>query len=273
MKIAGPMGVDSFMSNISMTFQNNVSERFGDDDMQFNVDGVEGIAGTIAKYENQTGNSSTFGITKNHTDTKIRILLGIHRYITKHELDVKHVSLVVGQPIKMHVETEKNAIINMLQGEHNVTVNDVNMLITIDEVGVVPEGSSAFWSTEQDDEGEVHILDIGSGTINAATMIDQRHINTKSNTFPFGMETMKGSKIEQVANEIVRSSTSLGWEKDATVLVCGGSAEVLLPYIQTYYKNADIIYPVITEDRSPIVLHPMYANAVGYYNIGRGAYK
>ena len=272
-KIVGEHGVDTFKTNICDWFVRDVEEKFGTDDMEFEIDGRKGYAGTIAEYEDDfDGGGSMFGDTKNHDDNKIRVILAIFRYIEKYAANTKSVRIVTGQPIKMHNETEKDGIIKMLEGEHDVTVNGKNRTIIIEEVKVSPEGSGAFWSNPKSvTDRAYHILDIGSGTINAATVINKKFITTKSNTFNFGMETIKNKDdLKGAARGIIRSITGLKWKKDAEVMVCGGVATEILPHIQEHFANASALLPKLDGEA---VLTPVYANATGFYEIAKKVFK
>ena len=272
-KVVGEYGVDTFKTNVCEWFVRDVEEKFGSDDMEFEVDGRKGFAGTIAEYEDDfDGGGSMFGSTKNHSDNKIRVILAIFRYLEKYAPNTKNVRIVTGQPIKMHNEAEKDGIIKMLEGEHDVTVNGKHRTIIIDEVKVSPEGSGAFWSNPKDvTDRAYHVLDIGSGTVNAATVINKKFINNKSDTFNFGMETIKNKEdLQGVARGIIRSITGLKWKKDSDVMVCGGVASEILPHIQEHFTNATVIIPKVDDEPK---LTPVYANAAGFYEIARKVFK
>lgn len=270
-KVVGPFGVDTFKTNICDWFEQDVEESFGQDDAEFEIDGRKGFSGSIAQYEDDYGDGTMYGDSKAHEDTKIRVLLGINRYLMKYCPHFENVALVTGQPIKRHKPAEKNAICDMLEGTHTMTVNGITRTITIDKVGVAPEGSGAFWSSPS--MGTVRIIDIGSGTVNAATIIDKKHINKASDTFNFGMETVKNKEdLSSVARGIVRNTTKLKWHKDDKVLICGGISEGIAPYLSEHYHNAQILTPGMNRGDDLVMLPPVYANAVGFYALAKGAF-
>lgn len=270
-KVMGPFGPDKFRTNICDWFEREVEERFGEDDMEFEIDGRKGFAGTIALYEDEFGNGATYGDTKAHEDTKIRVLLAINRYLDRYCSTVNNISIVVGQPIKRHVETEKKLIKEMLLGKHQIKVNDKTRTFFIENVGVAPEGSAAFWSHPQ--SGLLRIIDIGSGTVNAATIIDNRHINTASDTFNFGVETVKNKDdYSNIARGVIRGTTKLKWSKSDNILICGGISEGIAPFIVEHYPNAQILNPTFANGREVKFLAPVFANAVGFYAIAKGAF-
>jgi plasmid segregation protein ParM len=269
-KIAGPQGAISFKSNVAHMVELKVSETHGDDDMIYEIDGVKGLAGTIALRESRFG-SSMLGKSKAHEDTKIRVLLGIFRYIEKFKLNVDTVSLVTGQPVDGHDDEKKDAIKKMLKGTHHVVVNNKEMTIIVKEVAVAPEGTGGFWGSNQE-HANCFILDCGSGTVNAVCIKEFLHINSMSGTFNFGTES-KGMTLEQVAYGAIRESTALGWEKESVVLVCGGSAGKIITPILKHYENAQILIPTLVLEKGMAqMLEPKFANAVGFYNIARGTF-
>ncbi|MEK3935899.1 hypothetical protein MKY41_11280 [Sporosarcina sp. FSL W7-1349] len=268
-KVAGPYGVDSYRTAICEWFERNIEESFADDDMEFEIAGRKGFAGTIAAYEDVFGGSGAmFGDSKAHEDTKIRVLLAIHRYTDKYCPGVEDVTLVTGQPIVSHVDEEKERIQEMLVGHHKFTVNGTKRHIQIHNVGVSAEGAGAYWSSPE--EGTIRILDIGSGTVNAATIIDTKYINNASDTFNFGMETVDTDNLDSVARGIVRATTRLKWNRNDSVYICGGIAREILPCIASHYVNARILQPILDEKGFVTVAEPVFSNAIGFYKLAKG---
>lgn len=271
-KIAGPFGVDSFRTTICEWFERDIIERHGEDDMEFSIDGRKGFAGTIAEVEDEFGGSGMFGDTKAHEDTKIRVLLAIYRYGKKYGIDITSVSLVTGQPIASHKAADKEKIVNMLTGYHDYTVNGESLCINIAAVGVCAEGSGAFWSNPTD--SEIKIIDIGSGTINAATIKNKKFVNNSSGTFNFGMETVNNkSDLQGIARGITNNTTVLKWSRFDNVKICGGIANEILPFIRNHYERAEAISPLLQEGDQTIIESPVYANAIGFYRLARGAFE
>lgn len=271
-KVAGPYGVDSYRTAICEWFERDIVEMHGADDMEFEIDGRKGFAGSIAVYEDEFGGGSMFGDTKAHEDTKIRVLLAIYRYGQKYGIDITDVSLVTGQPIVSHKQADKQRIQDMLVGRHTFTVNGESATFTIVEVAVGAEGSGAFWS--EPSSGMMRIIDVGSGTVNAATIHDRKYINNASDTFNFGMETVNNrADLSGVARGIIRNTTRLKWERTDNVKVCGGIAADILPYIRQHYANATLVQPTLQEGGRMVVADPVYANAIGFYKLARLTFK
>jgi len=270
-KVAGPFGVDSFKTNICDWFERNVEETFGSDDMEFLINGRKGFAGSIAEIEDEFGNGTMYGDSKAHEDTKIRVLLAIHRYLERYCPHFERVAIVTGQPIKRHKPDEKKAISDMLKGKHEIKVNGKARTIYIEEVGVAPEGSASFWNIGE--MGTFRIIDVGSGTVNAATIIDKRHVNNASDTFNFGMETVKNkSDLDTVARGIIRNTTKLKWNKQDKIMICGGIAEGITPHLVEHYPHAEILVPGLARGNGVKSYQPVFANAIGFYALAEGAF-
>lgn len=269
-KVIGPCGEDSFRTAICDWFARDIVESFGDDDMEFEVNGRKGFAGTIASYEDVNSGGAMYGDTKAHDDTLIRVLLAIYRYKEKYNLNHDLISIVTGQPIISHNEEEKTLIQEMLIGDHHFIANGKQCSFTIDDVKIGAEGAGAFWCNPQD--GTIRIIDAGSGTINAATVNSRRFINNASATFNFGVET-SNKEMEGLARDIIRSTTSLKWKRNDLVFVCGGVANNILPYLAQHYNKAQLILPHINNGHNTKILQPVYSNAVGFYELARITYE
>lgn len=269
-KVAGIHGVDSFKTNICNWFERDVKEQFGNDDMEFEINGRKGFAGTIAQFEDEFGDGTTYGDTKAHEDTKIRILLAVYRYIEKYCKGIDQVCLVTGQPINRHKDVEKSKIIDMLINSHDFVVNGNRIKFVIEDVKVAPEGSAAFWSETQKD---MNIVDIGSGTVNLATIIDKKHIHKSSGTLNTGIETIRNKNdYEALTRAIYQFATKLKWKNTDPVYTCGGVAEKIIPYLQKHFVNVSPMKPVLRRQYDSITVPPTFANAIGFYNLAKGVF-
>lgn len=270
-KVAGPFGVDSFKTNICEWFERDVEEQFGSDDMEFQIGNRRGFAGSIAEHEDEFGDGTMYGDSKAHDDTKIRILLAIHRYLERYCPHFEKVAIVTGQPIKRHKPTEKKAITDMLKGKHEIEVNGKQRTIYIEEVGVAPEAAGAFWSNPQ--EGSIKIIDVGSGTVNVSSHFDKKFLNNSSTTFNFGVETVNNKDdLAKIARGIIRNTTKLKWNKQDKVLICGGIAEGITPHLVEHYPHAEILVPGLARGNGVKSFQPVFANAIGFYALAEGAF-
>ncbi|ADU30963.1 ParM/StbA family protein [Evansella cellulosilytica] len=218
-KIMCELGIAKFSSAIGEYWDRNLENVHGEDDMIFEYRNRKGFAGSLAENESDFG-SSIMGDSKAHEDALIRLLLGLHRCG-----DNLHFKIVVGQPISKHNPEEKTAIKQMIKGKHTITVNGITKTFWIDECEVAAEGGAAFWSAPVD--GKLRIIDVGSGTVNCASLNNKRYINKDSFTLPFGMETIRTSDLNELARGIY-SHTSKRWNTSDHVLLVGGVSKELL---------------------------------------------
>jgi plasmid segregation protein ParM len=258
-KVAGPLGLDKFCAAIGEYQERNLENNHGDG-MVWEYNGRKGFAGTLALIESDFG-GSIMGDSKAHDDAKIRVLLALHRYSNSTTYEI-----VVGQPISKHTPEEKAAIKKMLTGTHTLTVNGVTKTFTITKCEVAAEGGAAFLSNPV--HGLHRIIDVGSATVNCATLLNLRYVNRDSKTLPFGFNTIRNKDLNELARGIY-SRMSKRWKKDDSVFLVGGIAEMLLEPIREYFPNAQLLRPVLRNEYHS----PIYANAIGFYNIGRALYE
>jgi plasmid segregation protein ParM len=251
-KVASPYGLDTFPSAIGEYRERNLVNTHGDD-IVFEYGGRKGFAGTLAELESEFG-GAIMGDSKAHDDAKLRVLIALHRIATS---DSESFKIVVGQPISKHTPAEKNAIRGMLIGRHEIAVNDQRKLIEIADVKVSAEGGAAFWSVPR--EGIVRIVDVGSATVNCASLRNYRFVDRESFTLPFGMNTVRTHDFGELARGIA-THTSKKWHPQDFVLLVGGVARELTPYLRKYYPQA-------TPHENP-----RFANALGFQAIARAVY-
>ena len=267
-KIAGAYGTDNFRSSICDWFERNIEEDFGEDDMEFVFNGRKGFAGTLASYEDPFEGGAMYGETKAHDDTVIRILLSIYRYTEKYCPGFKKFNIVIGQPIVSHKPKEKTKLSDMLKGTHVITINRKEYHYEIVNVGIAAEGSGACMSSPK--EGKIRIIDVGSGTVNCATIDGNRHINTASATFNYGVETSGGKdELDAISRGIIRSITKLKWRNTDEVYVCGGVTGEIVPMLSEHFTNVQAMIPMLNTHNGTQPHLPTFANAVGFYEIAR----
>lgn len=257
-KIFGANGPLKFYSDIGEYRDLKLSQSRGLDDMVFEYDGRKGFAGQLARDESEF-NGSIMGDTKAHDDAKLRVLLALHRYCE----NFSNIYLVTGQPIGAHTAQEKEKIINMLEGPHEITVNDRVKRFFVASVRVAAEGGAAYWSDPQ--PTLTRVLDIGGGTVNAATINERkRYVDKGSFTLNFGANTNFSNDLKAMSRGIAAELIKK-WGKDDLILVAGGIAEQITPHLKEYFKNARVISPKNQ-------VKPVFANALGFYLLGVGAY-
>ncbi|AYA77322.1 hypothetical protein DOE78_18745 [Bacillus sp. Y1] len=235
-----------------------------DDDIIYEYKGTKGFAGTLAEKESLFIREMA-GDTKAHEDAVLRILIGIHRYAS----DLEH-DIIVGQPIRRH-KADKSRIVEMLRGKHTITVNGVTKTFTIRNVAVAPEGAGAYVAY-RGGESKVRIVDVGSATVNCATVVDGRFNDRDSWTLAFGANSAESYDVERLVDAII-ANASKRWAKGDCVRVCGGMAEVMAPLLRKYFGNVAVMKPMVPKGHSAMTfVGPTYANAAGFYEIARGHY-
>jgi plasmid segregation protein ParM len=265
-KAVGPIGVLKFLSAIGEYRERKLTDRLGECDIEFAYKGKRGFAGSLALESESGGNIR--GDTKANSDTLIRVLIAIHQYT-----DQKNLKIIVGQPISKHVESEKKIIRNMLEGEHSITVNGLEKTFIIHKCEVAAEGASAFFNIMK--HGQLRMIDIGSGTVNLASMNNKKFSDLNSWTiyggFSDGNEDISPTNPVDLARKIAVNALTK-WRKDDEVYVIGGAAEKVIPYLTEYFPRAQLIKPIVNVRGQLIELPPIFANAAGFYEVGKRVY-
>jgi plasmid segregation protein ParM len=264
-KICGEKGLMDFISAIGEAREINLQQIHGNDDMYFEYQGEKGFAGSLALYESEFG-GSIMGDSKAHTDTKLRVIIGIHRYISLYQLEEKEFDIVIGQPISKHTLEEKSRMKDMLKGWHTIIVNGIEKSFNIRMVEVAAEGVSAYWSNAK--SGLVRILDIGSGTVNYSTVLEGRYIDKDSGTLPFGVNTNKTNNLQALSRGIA-THVLKKWNSQNNTYIVGGISELILPYIKGYFSNVEILSPIFNQQYAS----PIFANAIAFYIVAVNIYE
>lgn len=68
---------------------------------------------------------------------------------------------------------------------------------------------------------------------------------------------------------VIVAQTSKKWSPSDTLLVMGGAAEKILPYVQQYYYDSGLLNPIHNKE----IYKPIFANAIGFYQIGMTIYE
>lgn len=254
-KVANQEGVHKFRSLLGEYRERNFDSTYGDD-MVYEYKGERGMAGDIVAYECDLPREF-YGSTKAHKDAMLRTLIAIHRY--GGEVN----DIIVGQPIMTHTPSEKSAITEMLTGHHTLTINDVTKTFEIRNVGVAAEGAISYWAYEGLEQ-ELRFIDVGSGTINCASVHKGRFVDRDSFTIEYGVNSVRTSDFKRLCEAII-AQTSKRWKRNDVVRVCGGIAEAITPYLQQHFTNIEAM--------RPWDLAPVYANAIGCYELARVLYE
>lgn len=218
------------------------------------------FAGVLAENESEFARQMLIE-DKAHQDTLLLALIALSH--SPHD----DFDIVTGLPVNLHDEEHKNALSNLLVGTHTITVNGVTRTLTIHRVRVVVEGGGAFWSSPKD--GVVRLIDGGSKTINYITMRNRKYVDRDSGTLGFGFDTNKSTDASQLASRVV-GEVGKKWGKQDKVYTVGGEASRLASLVKPFFPNTATLQPeqsAISTDGS--IDFNMFANAMGYYNIGR----
>lgn len=232
----------------------NLKREPGPYDFEWEYEGKCGFAGTLALEESEYVESRKDD-SKAHFDAKLRTLIALHRFGAGHEFDI-----VVGQPIETHTEAEKTAIKRMYVGRHDLTINGQRKVITINRCEVSPEGAAAGLLVAPN-TGMIRVIDIGSGSVNFATIIDRKFNNRGSWTFTEGMESKRDLQPAAFARQIASKAINRKWASTDKVYLVGGGALELYPFLQEYFQHAQ-----------PIDDDPCTANVRAFLMIARRVY-
>ena len=266
-KVFGEKGEYKISARLGEFRAMSAEKKLGENDIIFEYKRRKGFAGTLAESESEF-DYSLGTESKAHEDIAIRVLLGICKYTDESDFEI-----VVGQPISSHTATEKALIKGFLLGEHDFVINNVLRHINIQKVEVSAEGAAAYWAHPE--EGVIHILDIGSNQVNAATFIDGNYQDkTSFSITEFGTETNITNDVEAMTKAIYSRCYRRKWRPAEKVKIVGGRASAFVTPFAQYFDNVSALSPKLpTSSNSKIrLLSPIYANAVGFYNIAEAVY-
>lgn len=245
-KIVTGARVFSFPSYLGEWRERKLLNTF-EDDLEVEFQGQRYFAGTLAQNESEFARSMMTD-EKDHADTRLLALIALHG------VGASDVSLVTGLPVGLHDNARKQRMRELLLGRWEIIVNGERKTIYIHRVEVAVEGGAAFWIAPQG--GLVRILDAGSKTVNYVTVRDQHFVDRESGTLPFGFDTNRSSDIRQMA---ARIAGELGkkWGNNDRIMIIGGRAAELQDYLHPYFPGAFA------------AKNPLFANATGFYQLGR----
>lgn len=242
-----------------------IEKKFLEEDIVYEHEGKKGFACRLAIKESLFKRRMA-GDTKAHEDALIRILIALHRFTNDTQFD-----LVVNQPIVKHTK-DKEKIIQMLKGKHSIKVNGHTKTFYINNVSVAPEGAIAYWAIEKSANFE-RIIDIGSGTVNAATIVDGEFIDLESFTLVFGANSEESYNIKDLAEAIKAECIIKRWKKTDEIRICGGVSPLIKDGLGGFFKKVEIIQPRIRVGNGIKQIAPVYANAVGCYELACELYE
>lgn len=167
------------------------------------------------------------------------------------------ITLITAVPITQHNKETKEAIIEMFKGVHNVSINNKNKVLTINNVLITVEGAGIYYNNEPV-SGYCHILDIGSRTINMLTMYNNKFVNAHSYTLDYGCFMYEVNKLEKhdfmakIAGDVKKNWLDCDKNK---MYIAGGGALLLENEIKQFFPNAKIVE------------NPVEANSQGFFKM------
>lgn len=227
--------------------------RYGEFDFEIEYKGEKWFGGTLAEYACDLATTIHADNAKTRIENLVLILTCLHSIANE-----KNIRVITCQPIIDHTDENKRRIKQMLEGTHKITINDIPKTLNIVEAAVACEGGVAAYSLNQFFK-VLRILDFGSATINAATLIDGKFIPNQSGTLRFGFETSGTIDFKRMAaktNELTRK-----WNRNDELVLLGGGAGEMFPYIK--------------EDFHKTILHPQaqYANVLGLWKVANSIWQ
>ena len=236
-----------------------LTEISGKHDYIVEYEGEKYVMGTLAKYDCKYP-------LQMHTSTKQNIFFDLSTLVAIHQFGYSINYLVTSVPISMHVEDEKEGIIERLIGDKTITVNGLKKSFSIMDVKVTPETAVAFWMNEP--LGKTRYIDLGSRTIGYATTIYEdnttRFIDSESGTFKGkGLEALSDDYNQKALADYICGRLSSMWSNDDNVYLLGGGAldNILVENIKRYFNKATVMD------------NPKMVNAVSMYLLGRIVYN
>lgn len=232
-------------------------------DYEVEIDGQRFFVGELAEFESRFKREMV-SRSKIHEETRVLTLTAIALLADTS----KPIRLITGLPVAQYTQEVKANYTNLLAGTYMVTVNGQKRFINLSHDNISPtiEGAGAYWSevlSGKEIKGKCRIIDMGSRTINALTINSKRFSDVDSHTLDYGclelqnVENADEEAAEQLARRIYGDLLRRWLDmKDEPVLLSGGGALLLEPWLRQNFKN------------SRLINDPVFANAIGYYRMG-----
>lgn len=242
-------------------------------------------------YMNANNMLSGHGGTGSKNDNKafIRAFGGICKYLEQSkqlgETDFE-IQMAYGSPIDSIAEAESTDVEEIQSFYYNggkpfeIKYNGKLVRLYIQDVIVLPEGMTAFFAEEFDEE-TVYIVDAGSQTVNLAALRQGTPLPNETKTMTEGVEYYRNLYKEDLAEELAEAvraeMDNLRWPRNAPVHVCGGFSRELadeLGRMRGHKRQMNLIRPAMPRPgrKSPRRIDPVFANAAGLFFIAKEAF-
>lgn len=136
---------------------------------------------------------------------------------------ILEVTIVTGVPTNDFNESSVKDIMNVLKGDHNITINDDSLNIRVKEVKVLPQPIGTVYNEMLDNKGylgeenyldeQITIVDIGGGTILIDTLINMNLSDTGRTQKESGAFKIYDSIVNLCTKEKISSVTSTNIER------------------------------------------------------------
>lgn len=244
-KVASQNGVFSLNSCVGTWRERKLISDYGDSGLEIEYLGKKYFTGDLAENESHFPLQAK-GISKVHEEGVIRVLFALLQF------DNESFDIIVSQPIEGLTSDLKDKFKAMLKGKHELIVNGKVKTIYIESVGVVGEGAISYFVTPKD--YLTRIIDIGSGTINGATIRNGKFVDKESFTIHGGLENASAFEVASAIHSKLKGL----WKETDKIYLVGGGARVVKEFLEL--PNTYIL--------SPFGNDPKFANAIGLYMLG-----
>lgn len=182
------------------------------------------------------------GELPSYTESKATnyFLLSILHAVALHGFDENY--LVTCTPFNKWDEDEIEAITEMVVGDHEITINDVDYKFSIKDVFVLSEVTPAFFIDAP--MGKVHWLEFGSRTVGYATTVDGDLIEGLSGTLrKMGLDIKQVTNFKAYVSQVARDLLKV-WDEEDEVRAFGGGIEhyeEIAEELRLYFPNLVVI--------------------------------
>jgi hypothetical protein len=139
------------------------------------------LAADLSEREGQNFINSP-DLHKSNIVTVLNLLISLSR------LPDTDFNLVIGNPFGINTQKERLLLKELIVGTKEFKVNEKQFRITIHNLGIAPEGLSAWYSDSSYDD--CNIWDFGSTTIHCIAVRKRKLNDKRSHTFEEGFETL-----------------------------------------------------------------------------------
>lgn len=249
----------SFRSSKSyLTTEPNLLSITGENDLIVEFNNQRFLAADLSVYDGTLPlEMNSFG--KNHLFFDLSVYIAIFKY------GYVNNKIVVTLPIKSFTKEEIENRKKRLEGSKTITINGKTKTFFIEEVKVVPECAISFFNKKE--EGKTHYIDIGSRTVNVASVLYQdqkyRFLDSESDTYySVGLQALGNRFNARSLSDYIGGRTIKMFNPENTVYVLGGGAlnMEIIHYLKEYYPKLEVME------------NPTMSNATGAYELAKGAF-